>query len=164
MDRNYFLSYGRIIAFLLLLPAIGKLNAKDISNTMDGLSETLHYTDIINQDLQTNKVNNFTLPAIVTGSDYQNRIGEICMHIDCKNDMQLKSFPIVDDNEFSVFFQKNISVVRAWNEWMGAVPIGHISAVLSLQKTNTFEIPSTGLVDGFKFIIKIPDKLLCTSK
>lgn len=156
MDRNYFLSYSRIIALLLLLPVIGKLNTKAISNTMDGFPEVLHCTDIHNYyNLQTHMTKNFVMQTIHTDPDY--KTGGLFTGIDSKRVIKLKRFPVVNDN-FSVLFQKNINEIRNWHERMYTLYPESLAAVLPLQGTHKFNTPSSTLVDGFQFIIKIPDK------
>lgn len=86
MDRNYFLSYGQI-AFLLLLSAIGKLNARIISGTV-GKSELQHYTDINGSDFNLHLSATFSLELKNPVKDH---------HVKISNDDQPAVFSFIQD-------------------------------------------------------------------
>ncbi|WP_160135978.1 hypothetical protein [Chryseobacterium sp. c4a] len=163
MDRNYFLSYGQI-AFLLLLSAIGKLNARIISAT-ESKFELLRYTDIKDTDCYPYLSYSF-LQDTVSSAVYDFR-----HHIENHGDSQdtvfgnslHDNFPIVTDYNFFLLPMKDLRSVFPLNKWRVLHSVGHIEVLSVIKQVKRFSINSARLIDGFKFIIKIPDKLMIAS-
>lgn len=162
MDRNYFLSYGQI-AFLLLLSAIGKLNARIIS-AAESKFELLHYTDIKDTDCYPYLSYSFsqdTAGSVVCGPNH---------HIENHDDSQDTvlghslhgSIPIASNYSFFLLSMKDLKSVFPLNKWRTLNSAGHTEALRVIKQVKEFAINSVKLIDGFKFIIKIPDKLIIT--
>lgn len=164
MDRNYFLSYGRI-AFLLLLSTIGKLNARFISVTTSS-SELLYCTDVKVSDLCLHLANAFSqeLPGtmMVPGAvDCRS-----CHHEGINHDSQQhaaphnnQNVPVVIDKDFYLFFTKDLMIIPIWNKWRQPESAWSKGNMIVLEKLNQFSMNFSKLVNGFRLIIKIPDKL-----
>ncbi len=149
MDRNYFLSYGHKITLLLLLAAVGKLNTKLISvmRTTPGLS---YCTDIKN--------------------NLQSCLADVSVHLcsETKNDRAVASRLPADQKGTHVFYNKNfqshlpffnpIKLVAISNKWSYSYRQYRENVALIFKDVKKFYSNSIKLVDGFKFIIKIPDK------
>lgn len=163
LDRNYFLSYGQI-AFLLLLSAIGKLNARIIS-AAECKSELLRYTDIKDTDCYPYLSCSFlqdTASSVVCRShhhvedhgDSQDTVSGHSLH---------DNFPIATDYNFFLLPMKDFNSVFPLNKWRALNSVGHTEALSVIKQVKRFSINSAKLIDGFKFIIKIPDKLMIAS-
>lgn len=160
MDRNYFLSYSQIV-FLLLLSAVGKLNAKIISTTMSK-SELVLHQDINATDLYLYLSDAFSKKSV-------NTVGCISHHHTIVNDDSHsavfehslhKNFPVVSDQTFFLLSLQNLKSVAVWNKWRILSATGHIGVLSIFTQIKKFYINSIKLVDGFKFVIKIPDKCI----
>lgn len=151
MDRNYFLSYGHI-AFLLLLSTIGKFNTGFISAAV-GNTELLHYTGVNTTDLHSHT---YLQESIQDTNILQTDNGRFYNHI-----LQC-NVPILRDRDFISCDINGFELISVWKtriqhaEYFG-------STVLIFAKIKRFYINSFKLIDGFKFIIKIPDKLTTLS-
>lgn len=155
MDRNYFLSYSQIV-FLLLLSTIGKLNARVISST-GGESELLHYTDIKDTDQYPYVSDTFLQKSVVCGTNHHTENGDPQYNL-FKYSLQ-NNFPIVNDWDFFLLTMTHIKSVFVWNKWRAISSDDYTEVLDIVKKVNRFYISSVKLIDGFKFIIKIPDKL-----
>ncbi|WP_250253795.1 hypothetical protein [Chryseobacterium sp. Marseille-Q3244] len=158
MDRNYILSYGQI-AFLLLLLTIGKLNARIISATM-GMSELLHCTDKKDTELYPHLYDAFSQEPLssVKCRPLHVKINADSQPIFLEHSLQ-SNLPMVNDRNFFLLPIKNlksISVEYKWRIFNAAV---HTEGLSIVEHIKNFYINSVKLIDGFKFIIKIPDKL-----
>lgn len=157
MDRNYFLSYGQIV-FLLLLSAIGRLNVSIISSIV-GKTTLLHHTDIKNTDPYSSFSDTLSQrPAISVRCNPYHYADANCnnlLHTVCEKYLQ-GNMPIVNGQDsFLLPIMKSISVGYKWNI-PGSLDYAHILNIIKLLKKY---IISVRLIDGFKFIIKIHDKL-----
>ncbi|MEJ5105818.1 hypothetical protein [Chryseobacterium sp. MYb328] len=155
MDRNYFLSYGQI-AFLLLLSTIGRLNARIISSTVSK-PELFHRADITDSDFYLHLSDIFSQKSINSVSCRS------AHHLKINDNFQDAvlpgNIPFVNDQNFVLFSVKNLKFTSDWNKWRWANPVHHTNPVAIFEMVKTFDMNSFKLVDGFKFIIKIPDKL-----
>lgn len=159
MDRNYFLSYGQI-AFLLLLSAIGKLNARIISGTV-GKSELRHYTDINGSDFNLHLSDTFSLELKNPVKDH---------HVKISNDDQPAVFSFIQDRlsiekgkDTVLISMKSVKYVFVWSKGRVLSSAAHEELLGIIKQVKRFGISSVKWVDGFKFIIKIPDKLTASS-
>jgi len=160
LDRNYFLSYSHKITLLLLLAAVGKLNAEFIPVT---ISKTeLPYCSAINNQPQRclagvsvhlseegNEVaaaNKLSAVQIETFAFYCNS--------------QQYNFSIFNNNDLQSFLFRDIKLVAGWSKWAYSYSICKEYVFLTFNEVRKFYINPFKLVDGFKFIIKIPDKLI----
>ncbi|RXM40471.1 hypothetical protein BOQ62_05785 [Chryseobacterium sp. CH21] len=162
MERNYFLSYGHKITLILLLAAVGKLNAKFISVTMTN-PELSYYTD--------------------TDNPLQRCLADVSIHLFTKagnNDLVAVNKEPADKNQAFLFyyigfqyntqffkknniqisFPENIKFVAIRNEKNYLFLNCKENTFLVFDEVKNFYTNSIKLVDGFKFIIKIPDKLV----
>lgn len=155
MDRNYFLSYSHI-AFLLLLSTIGKLNAGFTISTAVDKSELLHCTGVNNTDLHSHIINKILQEPI--------RVTNILQAENCKGyHHTLRNYlHLPKDNDFISCAIKGFEIVSVWKTRIQGVE-HYGSTVTVFEKIKRFYINSFKLVDGFKFIIKIPDKLTIPS-
>lgn len=164
MDRNYFLSYGHKIALLLLLAAVGKLNAKFISVIMNK-TELSHCTDSDNHlqgcladvsvHLWPEAGNNLVFVNAKAGD--QNGIHLFY----CKGSGYNLDF--FNKTNTQLFLHRDIKLVAVWNKWSYTTLNYREHIFLAFGKAKKFYINSIKLIDGFKFIIKIPDKLVHSS-
>lgn len=155
MDRNYFLSYGQI-AFLLLLSAIGKLNARIISGTVSK-DELPHYTDINGPDLNLHLSDTFSL-------EFKNPVKD--HHVKISNDDQSAVFSCIQDRlsigkgkDTVLISVQSVKSVFVWSKWRTLSSAAHEDLLGFIKQVSRFWISSAKWVDGFEFIIKIPDKL-----
>ncbi|WP_414844154.1 hypothetical protein [Chryseobacterium sp. IT-36CA2] len=160
MDRNYFLSYGHKITLILLLAAVGKLNAKFISVTMT--KPELSYCTDINNHLQRcladvsihlcTKAENNDLVAVNKESADQNKA-----HLLYCSDYQYNTRFFKKKN-IQISFPGNIKFVAIRNKKNHLFLSCKENTFLVFNEVQNFYTNSIKLVDGFKFIIKIPDK------
>lgn len=160
MDRNYFLSYSQI-AILLLLSAIGKLNASIISPTVNRY-ELPHCKDI--QNTQASPFLSHTLSQELTSClEYQSY-----HHINNSDDSPCTAFknflqsniPIANDKDFFLLPMKDLDSISVWKKWRTLSAFGGADLQGIIKQVKCFYINSVKLIDGFKFIVKIPDKLM----
>lgn len=166
MDRNYFLSYSQI-AFLLLISAVGKLNARFISVTISK-SELLHYTDGNNAGLYIQSTIAFSDQLIGNIKAQNNMNGRFfhynkaenkCQYTLFHNNISKNNHPIFNDKDFFLFFAKNMDFLSIHYKWRELYSGGYQNAKIIFEKVKKFNIDSFRVMDGFKCIIKIPDKL-----
>ncbi|PTT35047.1 hypothetical protein DBR28_12820 [Chryseobacterium sp. HMWF028] len=62
-----------------------------------------------------------------------------------------------------LFFHRDIKLVAIWNKWSYSSLNYRENIFLAFEKTKKFYTNSIKLIDGFKFIIKIPDKPVYSS-
>lgn len=74
--------------------------------------------------------------------------------------IQQRNFLIVENNHF--FFLKNVTLFPTWSKLINLNSVDTIDIVAVLEKIKKFHTNFLKMVDGFKFIIKIPDKLTFT--
>ncbi|MCQ9640069.1 hypothetical protein MP478_11840 [Chryseobacterium sp. WG14] len=150
MDRNYFLSYSHI-AFLLLLSTIGKLNTGFISAAVSN-SELLHYTGVNTTDLHSRIAVTYLQKSIEDTNILQADKGRFYNHtLQC-------NFPIPRDKDSISFAINGFELISVWKTRIQYVEYFE-STLLIFEKIKRFYVNSFKLIDGFKFIIKIPDKL-----
>ncbi|WP_288447391.1 hypothetical protein [uncultured Chryseobacterium sp.] len=161
MDRNYFLSYGHKITLLLLLAAVGKLNAKFISvMTKPALSCA---TDI-NNHLQRcsadvsiylfSDADNQNLYAVSKTSAVQNKVHSLYF----KNcGCPLNFF---NNSHLQKLLQRESKLVTIQNRRNNLSLTSPSDTFPLLEEVKKLYTNSVKLIDGFKFIVKIPDKLM----
>lgn len=162
MDRNYFLSYGQI-AFLLLLSAIGKLNASIVSAT-EGKHELLYYVDRADTDFYPNLSDTFSqklISSLECGSYHLSNSNDYFSYTVFENSLQ-NHLPIFIDPDFFLPM-KDLKSVSVWNKWRILSAVGNTDVLSIIKPVKKFSTNSVKLIDGFKFIIKIPDKLTPSS-
>ncbi|WP_124534780.1 hypothetical protein [Chryseobacterium sp. KBW03] len=159
MDRNYFLSCGHKIAILLLMAAVGKLNAKFISVAM-GKSELPYRTDI----------NSYLQQCLASASVHQwpaegkNLVEVNERSVDQKQSNRFYSIPSqynflsFNDSHIQIVFLRDIKFVAGWNKWGHSYSINKEYALPAFKEAKEFYTNSFKLIEGFKFLIKIPDK------
>ncbi|TZG00161.1 hypothetical protein FW781_09600 (plasmid) [Chryseobacterium panacisoli] len=161
MDRNYFLSYGHKITLLLLLAAVGKLNAKFIPDTMS--KTELPYCTVINDYPQR-----YLADASVLLSEAGNDVSAVNKLSAVQNETfalycnsQQYNFSFLNNKNLQFFLLRDIKLVTAWAKWhYCSYSIFKEHMFLAFNEVRKFNTSSFKLVDGFKFIIKIPDKLI----
>ncbi|MEF9477180.1 hypothetical protein ACR1PO_06040 [Chryseobacterium sp. RRHN12] len=155
MDRNYFLSYSHKIALLLLLVAVGKLNAKFIPVTMS--KNVLPYC----ADIQTQRclagtsVRHWADGSVLHQSADQNSANSL--YIGSQHNFS-------NDIYIRILFLKDIRTVVNNYNLIYSYLFHKGNTFFTFKKAAKFHINSVKLIDGFKFIIKIPDKLVSTLK
>ncbi|MFS4474029.1 hypothetical protein [Chryseobacterium sp. T20] len=149
MDRNYFLSYGHKITLLLLLAAVGKLNTKLIS-VMRTKPELSYCTDIKNH--------------------LQGYFADVSVHLcsETKNDGSVSENLSAHQKQTHIFYGEDsqyklpifntIKLVALSNKWNYSCQQYRENVCPIFKDVKKFYSNSIKLVDGFKFIIKIPDK------
>ncbi|WP_185269460.1 hypothetical protein [Chryseobacterium bernardetii] len=161
MDRNYFLSYSQI-AFLLLLSTVGKLNAKIIS-APSSKPELLYYAGVKSTDPSpySSFSDTFLQHCINTigyGLNYHSKANDYSYRIVLERFIQYH-LPIVNDWNFFLLSMKDLKSVPVWYKWRIFDSVSHTDVLSVIKQVKIFYINSVKLIDGFKFIIKIPDKL-----
>lgn len=159
MDRNYFLSYSQV-ALILLLSIIGKLNGRIISSAV-GRSELMRCTDIKDTDHSPYLSDTFsqkTVIGAVCGSHHHTEKNDDFQYTVFEHSLQ-SNLPIANDRDFFLLSAKKINFVSVCNKWRKVNFAGHTDVLNVVKKVKRFYINSVKLIDGFKFIIKIPDKL-----
>ncbi|WP_278352478.1 hypothetical protein [Chryseobacterium gleum] len=155
MDRNYFLSYSHKIILLLLLVAVGKLNVKLISVT-DGKDVLLYCEDIHTQRCITDvSVHHGVDGSVLHKSADHNSVNSLCSgsqhHLSLSNHLFTE-----------ILLIKNIKTITNHNDLIFLHLFGRRNIFFNFKEWGNFHINSVRLIDGFKFIIKIPDKLIHT--
>lgn len=159
MDRNYFLSYSQI-AFLLLMSAIGKLNTRFVSVTMGSKFELLHYTDI-NKTGSHQLMENKKIQKNVNGKSYHHtKDDHTSQYIIFHNRTLQNNPPIINDKDFFLFSVENMKFISVQYKWREHYLSDNENTRMVFEKVKKFIINSFKLIDGFKCIIKIPDKLV----
>ncbi|MDW9379885.1 hypothetical protein [Chryseobacterium sp. JV558] len=160
MDRNYFLSYGHKITLLLLLAAVGKLNAKFIPVTMSK-TQLLYCTDINNHPQQ------YLADLSVHLSEAGNGVAAVHKMSAVQNETFAfycnrlqNNLPFLNNDNLQLFFFRDIKFVAGWSKWTYSYLNHKENISLIFNEVRKFYVNSFKLVDGFKFIIKIPDKLI----
>ncbi|MGN7864583.1 hypothetical protein [Chryseobacterium sp. 22458] len=161
LDRNYFLSYGHKFALILLLTAIGKLNTKFISVVTDK-ADLLQYTDVNNHlQLQLAGVSIHPSMSTINMANVLDNEKDNQYTQGCVDRIFNYKFPfIVNSKDFSPSFLNDIELLTVTYEWYSLHAIYNKYILTKFEKIKKFYINSCKLVDGFKFIIKIPDKLI----
>jgi hypothetical protein len=141
------------------MAAVGKLNAKFISVAMSK-PELPYHTDI----------NSYLQQCLASASVHQwsaegrNLIEANEQSADQKQSNRFYSIPSqsnflsFNDSHIQIVFLRDIKFVAAWNKWVGSYSINKEYALPALKDIKEFFTNSFKLVDGFKFLIKIPDK------
>lgn len=149
MERNYFLSYGHKITLLLLLAAVGKLNTKLIS-VMRTKPELSYRTDIKNH--------------------LQDYLADVSVHLcsETKNEGPVSECLSAHQKETHIFYDEDsqsklpifntTKLVAISNKWSYSYQQYAENVCPIFKGIKKFYSNSIKLVDGFKFIIKIPDK------
>ncbi|MGE8434893.1 hypothetical protein [Chryseobacterium joostei] len=157
MDRNYFLSYGQI-AFLLLISAMGNLNTGFVSVTI-GKSELLHYIDI-NKTGSHQPMENENIQKNVNDSSYHHaKENDTFQYIVFHNRILQNNPPIINDKDFFLFSVENMKFISVQYKWREQYLHGNENTRVVFERVKKFSINSFKLIDGFRCIIKIPDKL-----
>ncbi|WPO91613.1 hypothetical protein [Chryseobacterium sp. HR92] len=76
----------------------------------------------------------------------------------CKS--QQNNFYFFNNNNLRLFLLRDMKFVAAYSRWAYSYSICKEYIFLAFNDVRKFYINSFKLVDGFKFIIKIPDKLI----
>ncbi|PKF74612.1 hypothetical protein CW752_08610 [Chryseobacterium sp. PMSZPI] len=66
--------------------------------------------------------------------------------------------PAIEDIDFFLTSLKDIRSAILWEKWM-YLPLNNKDEIVYWKENGKININSYSLIDGFKFIIKIPDKL-----
>ncbi|RLJ34130.1 hypothetical protein CLU97_3623 [Chryseobacterium sp. 7] len=162
MDRNYFLSYSHKITLILLLAAVGKLNAKFISVTMT--KPELSYSADSNNHLQGCLAG--VSIHLYSEKEYHNLavVNETMADQNethffyCKSSRYNLNF--FNNSNLQQFFQRDVKFIAVGNKWNYPSLNYKQNNFLAFEEGKKFYTNSIKLVDGFKFIIKIPDKLI----
>ncbi|AYZ13861.1 hypothetical protein EGY05_18780 [Chryseobacterium arthrosphaerae] len=158
MDRNYFLSYGHKVALILLLAAIGKLNAKLISVAANK-AELLYYTDVNNAlhfdpaGVSIHHVKSRNTPSGTAQDGNDHKSSHKIHHYIIRN-----SYPSIDGKYSFLSCLKTFKCMTVWYKW-SLFYFVNSQGLNPFDETKKFCINPFKLIDGFKLIIKIPDKL-----
>ncbi|MFP3833973.1 hypothetical protein SCA31_13860 [Chryseobacterium sp. SIMBA_028] len=146
---------------------MGKLNARFISVTISK-SELLHYTDGNNAGLYLQSTIAFS-DQLIENIRAQNNVNGRFFHYNkdekkCQctvfhNNTSQNNHPVFNDKDFFLFFAKNMDFLSAQYKWREIYSDGHENTKTIFEKVKKFTIDTFRVVDGFKCIIKIPDKL-----
>ncbi len=159
LDRNYFLAYGQKLAFLLLLSAIG-LNTKFISAAID--KAELRYSTDVNNNLQS-LLTGASIHQLSEGTHAQINENDGDYHKgagDSYSSMYHYSFPITNSGLPS--FPEDWNSIGVCHERVSMDWMRDKNTLAVFEKVKKFCVNPSKLVDGFKFMIKIPDKLTFT--
>jgi hypothetical protein len=161
LDRNYFLAYSHKLAFLLLLSAIA-LNTKFISVAIDN-AELLYSTDMNNKLQPLPTCTPMQQPpegmhVLVNENDGDNHKGGG----DCYSSISHYSFPVTNSEHFLLSFPDDWNFTAVCYDKVSMDWMHNKNILTAFEKVEKFCINPSKLVDGFKFIIKIPDKLTFT--
>lgn len=74
--------------------------------------------------------------------------------------IQQRNFLTVDNTNF--FFLRTVPLVPIWGKWTNPSTLDSTGTIAVFEKIKIFHTNFLKLVDGFQFIIKIPDKLTRT--
>ncbi|WP_347217947.1 hypothetical protein [Chryseobacterium sp.] len=129
-----------------------------------GKAEWLHYTDIKDSDLYPYLSDTFSqkpVSSLVCGADHHTERSGDSQFTIFENSLQSNS-PTANDCNFFLLPIKDLKSVSVWNKWRVLSFAGHTDALIVIKQAKRFYFSSVKLIDGFKFIIKIPDKLSMT--
>ncbi|PRB86928.1 hypothetical protein CQ022_11955 [Chryseobacterium culicis] len=159
MDRNYFLSYGHKITLLLLLAAVGKINTKFISVKM--IKPELSYRTDINNYLQP-YLADVSIHLCAETENHSTAISKLAVYqketyVFYDKDSQY-NLCFFNNTHLHISFPANIKLVALSNTWSHSYRNYKENIFLAFKEVKKFYSNSIKLVDGFKFIIKIPDK------
>lgn len=158
MDRNYFLSYSQI-AFLLLLSAVGKLNTRFVSVTVSKF-ELLHYIDI-NNTVSHHPVENIKIQKDVNSKSYHHKKDDgLFKYTVFRNNTLLNNLPNINDKDFFLFSAEKMKFISWQKKWRESYLDDKEKTETVFERVKKFNINSFTLIDGFRCIIKIPDKLV----
>lgn len=157
MERNYFLSYGHKIVLILLLSAVGTLNKKLIS-VAKGYTELPLYTDV-NVILPQSSADISLQQSSKNLNTLTSNNGECSRHgYGFYTGIIKKHFSPAKGDDFFMSLLKDLNFMPVWYQWTPIYSIDNKNT-LKFGQTRKIYASSAKLVDGFKFIIKIPDKL-----
>lgn len=142
------------------MSAIGKLNARIISGTV-GKPELSHYTDMIDSDFYPH-LSDIRSQELSRFVEYK-----VCHHTKFYGDHRYNvlehslqsNLPIANDRDFFLLFMKDLKSILVWKNWRMLSSVAHVDILNVIRPIKIFYVNSVKLGDGFKFIIKIPDKL-----
>ncbi|MDR3025833.1 hypothetical protein [Chryseobacterium sp.] len=160
MDRNYFLSYGHKITLLLLLVAVGKLNAKFIPGTIS-MTESPYCTAINNHPQRC--LADASVHLTEAGNDLTaaNKLSAVQNETFAfYSNSKQHSFSFFNNSSIHLFLLRDIRSATVWIQWAFSHSVCKEYIFLTFNEVRKFCVNSFKLVDGFKFIIKIPDKLI----
>ncbi|PWN59039.1 hypothetical protein [Chryseobacterium viscerum] len=141
------------------MTAVGKLNAKFISVAM-GKPELPYCTDInsyLQQCLASTSVHQWS-------AEERDLIKVNERSADQKQSNRFYSIPSqynflsFSDSHIQIVFLRDIKFVAAWNKWGDLYSIYKEDTLPAFKEIKEFYTNSFKLIDGFKFLIKIPDK------
>lgn len=125
-----------------------------------GISQLLHPIDINDSDLYLHLP--FTLPqdsmsSLECRSHHHGEINHDFQHITFEF-MVPVNMPKVNEVKFTLFSIGSILYFPVWNKWKVFNVSLHTGYITVFEKLKKLYVHSFKWVDGFKFIIKIPDK------
>ncbi|MDN3691222.1 hypothetical protein QWZ06_02590 [Chryseobacterium tructae] len=138
----------------MLLSTVGRLNARIISSTIS--TSELHHIDINDSDLY--------LLSDIFSQELISPVGcRTYHHKKLNDDFQYTIFNHTlsgsISNQNTLFSMNKVKIITFWDKWRLLDLVDGISIMTTISNTlKKFSINSFKLVDGFKFIIKIPDK------
>lgn len=123
--------------------------------------ELQHQRDINESDLYPHLSDIFSqgqTSSLTYGSHHHKNIDDF-PHTAVKNPLQ-NNLPIINDQDFFLLPMKDLESISIWNKWRLLNSVGYTGGVSIAKQLKKFYINSVKLIDGFKFIIKIPDKFI----
>ncbi|BAP33471.1 uncharacterized protein CHSO_4434 [Chryseobacterium sp. StRB126] len=144
--------------------AIGKLNANIISLQV-GKTDLLHYTDINDTDLYPYLFDTSSqelMSSLECSVYHHTNMNDDSPHTAFENSLQ-SNVPIVNDRNYFLLSMKGFKSIFVWNKWRMVNFAVHTDVLDIIKQVKRFYVNSVKLIDGFKFIIKIPDKQMNVS-
>ncbi|MFS4430486.1 hypothetical protein [Chryseobacterium sp. S90] len=160
MDRNYFLSYGHKITLLLLLAAVGKLNAKFTAGKMS--KTELPYCTAINNHPQR-CLADVSVHLSEAGNDLTaaNKLSAVQNKAFAfYSNSKQHNFSFFNNSGLQLFLLRDVRFATMWTQWIFSFSVCKEYTFLTFNEVRKLCVNPLKLVDGFKFIIKIPDKLI----
>ncbi|MGE8554697.1 MAG: hypothetical protein ACN6OB_12325 [Chryseobacterium jejuense] len=127
--------------------------------------ESLHYTD-------SNDTNLYPYLSDTSSQELVSPLGySVYYHTRSIDDFQYIAFenslqsnvPMVNDRDSFLLPMKDLKSISVLNKWRIINFAGHTDVLDIIKQVKRFYVNSVKLIDGFKFIIKIPDKLMSIS-
>ncbi|WP_139166151.1 hypothetical protein [Chryseobacterium jejuense] len=129
------------------------------------IPQLLHYTDSNDTNLYPYLSDTFSqeLVSPLGFSVYRHtNINDDFQYLAVENALQ-GNVPIVNDRDYFLLPVKDLKSISVLNKWRIINFADHSDVLGVIKQVKRFYVNSVKLIDGFKFIIKIPDKLMSTS-
>lgn len=125
-----------------------------------GMSELLYYTDTTDTELYPHLYDTFSQESLssVKYRHHEVKINAHSQPIFLEHSLQ-SHLPTVNDWNFFLLPMKDLKSISVGNKWRIFNAGVHADVFNIVKQVKRFYVNSVKLIDGFQFIIKIPDKL-----